>query len=1010
MLSNNRIKVNICYKLTIIIITYTKIRIRNTKMNRKNRSQHTPSKSLISKAVAAVICGYTSLGAFAADEASTSIDETETIEIRGIAASNKQDINNKRFSTSVMDSITAEDIGKLPDVTIADTLQRIPGVQIRRSAGEGSTINVRGMPQVTTLLNGEQFLSAGSITTLQPDFTDIPAALLSSIDVLKSPEADTLAGGISGTLDLKTRRPFELEQGTTFSLSGEATRGSLSEQTNPKLIAFAGYNKDDFGIIFTAAYDESTLANYRNGTILTSSEIQSESNRDINNDGDFNDSFYGQRFYGVMDRETERDRLGLSTTVQYQIADSLIFTGDLFYTKMDDADRKQGVMVDNARGQTWAFSDNLIPRLDNAQGGHVFTANEMDLKVRRVSAYSESLTNDRESTNASLLFEYQGNGPLSGEFRYLHGSAERGHTENVAHGFLTSGAQHGLLKNHGDGITPVNPNGYGPDAIDVTFSRSGEYITLGFEEGFGSDINQYNLVSTYSENNFEEEATLDVARIDGHYDFESEHLQNVDFGLRTSKRDVKRETYILVAPFTTGDITADVMWKDSGASLGDTNGDGIKSVAGGDLTIGSTNFFSDMPAGWVNQVNGLGPGGKDQNFYLINPKVLDDPMAFQNAIYPGNKRLANPSRTYQVKEQTQTAYFKVNFAGDIGDLSYTANVGAQYIQTELDMLQNQLGSARPCSLCTASEKIGEKWLNRDDSNFLPSMNFNLSLTDDVILRAAYGKTMTALDIGKLAGGVSVGRTRAGDILAAELGVSPDLLVAVSGRQNGNPDLEPWRSTNYNLSAEWYFNQSGLLSVSAFFMDIESFVENGIVMQGLPDIDGVIRREVPVNTEVNGEGGDIKGFEIAYQQAFDFLPAPFDGLGTSLNFTYAPSDSANTDVYGESLPIQDNSEKSANAVLWYEKGPVQLRLAANYRSDRLDSLSLPVGEGVVPFWTDSTMYFDMFAGYEFAEDMSIYTSISNLTEEKEDIYAQWSDHVITQNIFERRITFGVRTRF
>lgn len=979
-------------------------------MNRKNRSQHMPSKSLISKAVAAVICGYTSLGAFAADEASTSIDETETIEIRGIAASNKQDINNKRFSTSVMDSITAEDIGKLPDVTIADTLQRIPGVQIRRSAGEGSTINVRGMPQVTTLLNGEQFLSAGSITTLQPDFTDIPAALLSSIDVLKSPEADTLAGGISGTLDLKTRRPFELEQGTTFSLSGEATRGSLSEQTNPKLIAFAGYNKDDFGIIFTAAYDESTLANYRNGTILTSSEIQSESNRDINNDGDFNDSFYGQRFYGVMDRETERDRLGLSTTVQYQIADSLIFTGDLFYTKMDDADRKQGVMVDNARGQIWAFSDNLIPRLDNAQGGHVFTANEMDLKVRRVSAYSESLTNDRESTNASLLFEYQGNGPLSGEFRYLHGSAERGHTENVAHGFLTSGAQHGLLKNHGDGITPVNPNGYGPDAIDVTFSRSGEYITLGFEEGFGSDINQYNLVSTYSENNFEEEATLDVARIDGHYDFESEHLQNVDFGLRTSKRDVKRETYILVAPFTTGDITADVMWKDSGASLGDTNGDGIKSVAGGDLTIGSTNFFSDMPAGWVNQVNGLGPGGKDQNFYLINPKVLDDPMAFQNAIYPGNKRLANPSRTYQVKEQTQTAYFKVNFAGDIGDLSYTANVGAQYIQTELDMLQNQLGSARPCSLCTASEKIGEKWLNRDDSDFLPSMNFNLSLTDDVILRAAYGKTMTALDIGKLAGGVSVGRTRAGDILAAELGVSPDLLVAVSGRQNGNPDLEPWRSTNYNLSAEWYFNQSGLLSVSAFFMDIESFVENGIVMQGLPDIDGVIRREVPVNTEVNGEGGDIKGFEIAYQQAFDFLPAPFDGLGTSLNFTYAPSDSANTDVYGESLPIQDNSEKSANAVLWYEKGPVQLRLAANYRSDRLDSLSLPMGEGVVPFWTDSTMYFDMFAGYEFAEDMSIYTSISNLTEEKEDIYAQWSDHVITQNIFERRITFGVRTRF
>ena len=488
-------------------------------MKTKTRHQHTLSPSITAKAVAAVICGLSGLNTVAAQQSDLTNDEIETIEVRGIAASNKQDINNKRFSTGVMDSITAEDIGKLPDVTIADTLQRIPGIQIRRSAGEGSTINVRGMPQVTTLLNGEQFLSAGSITTLQPDFTDVPAALLSGIDVLKSPQADILAGGISGTLDLKTRRPFDLEQGTTFSFTGEATRGSLSEETDPKLVAFAGYNNDKFGIIFTAAYDESTLANYRNGTILTSNEIQNETSRDFNGDGDLNDSYYSQRFYGVMHRETERDRLGLNTTVQYQLSDSLTFTGDIFYTDMDDADRKQGMMVDNARGEIWAYSDNFIPRLDNDRGGQIYTVNNATLEARRVSAYSESLTNDRESTNASLLFEYQGDGPLSGEFRYIHGSAERGHTENVAHGYLTSGAQHGLLRNDGTGATPVNPNGVGPDPVMVDFSRTGEYITLGFEEGFGSDINQYNLVSTYSENNFEEEATLDVARLDGRYEF-----------------------------------------------------------------------------------------------------------------------------------------------------------------------------------------------------------------------------------------------------------------------------------------------------------------------------------------------------------------------------------------------------------------------------------------------------------------------------------------------------------
>ena len=119
----------------------------------------------------AILAGVMSSHALAVDGQSE--EELEVIEVRGIRASTEKSLNTKRFADGVVDSITAEDIGKLPDATIADSLQRIPGIQIRRSAGEGSTINVRGMPQVTTLLNGEQFLSAGSLTKVQPDFTDI---------------------------------------------------------------------------------------------------------------------------------------------------------------------------------------------------------------------------------------------------------------------------------------------------------------------------------------------------------------------------------------------------------------------------------------------------------------------------------------------------------------------------------------------------------------------------------------------------------------------------------------------------------------------------------------------------------------------------------------------------------------------------------------------------------------------------------------------------------------------
>ncbi len=116
------------------------------------------------------------------------------------------------------------------------------------------------------------------------------------------------------------------------------------------------------------------------------------------------------------------------------------------------------------------------------------------------------------------------------------------------------------------------------------------------------------------------------------------------------------------------------------------------------------------------------------------------------------------------------------------------------------------------------------------------------------------------------------------------------------------------------------------------------------------------------------------------------------------------------MLGQTLPIQDNSEHSGNAVLWYEKSGLQLRLAANYRSDRLDSLQVPLGKGVVPIWTDSTLYVDFSASYDVWQQTSVYLSVSNLTGEFENNYAQWQDNLISQNVYEKRWTLGVRSRF
>ncbi len=148
-------------------------------------------------------------------------DAGDDIVVTGIRASQARSIEVKRNADSVVDAISAQDIGKLPDVTISDSLQRIPGVQIRRDAGEGAAVNIRGLPQVTTLLNGEQFLGANSVTTVQPNFTDIPSQLFSGATVFKSPTASLQQAGLSGTVDLLTRRPFDLKRGLTFSAAGE---------------------------------------------------------------------------------------------------------------------------------------------------------------------------------------------------------------------------------------------------------------------------------------------------------------------------------------------------------------------------------------------------------------------------------------------------------------------------------------------------------------------------------------------------------------------------------------------------------------------------------------------------------------------------------------------------------------------------------------------------------------------------------------------------------------------
>jgi len=970
------------------------------------------SKTLLSTLIATCI----STGAFAQD------DVLEEVVVTGIKASLTNSVSVKRNSTSVVDAISAEDIGKLPDTTIADSLQRVPGIQIRRNAGEGSTVNVRGMPQVSTLLNGEQFLSAGSITTAQPDFTDIPAELLSRVDVIKSAQASTLAAGVAGTIDLKTRRPFDLDDGWTFVGSAEGSQGQYTDdETGHKLSGFAGFNNgDNFGALLSVSNSKATLANFRYGMYSDwwfrgyneNGDWPGQGTpSDLTGDGDTNDQVFGTIDYGVTNRTAERERTGISGTAQFQLNDQVEFLADVFYTKMDQGDYVNGLIADNS----WAQYDWVNPDLSTlvnrgaavgGSGKDFYTSSITNLEALRVIAKGETQIDKRESLNFNLQANIELNDKLSGSVRYAHGNATNDHTGSFADALITSGMQSGLQTSYGGVKAPANPGGYGPNGerVPVVADFSGEHPSIQYPAGFGQDINSYGLVSAFSHQNRDEESTLDVFRIDGIYEFDDGF--KVDFGYRFADREVERHQYDLIAPFTIkdangNDLTVYSKWKDSG----------IEGVRGGD-TISKTFKFTELQnMGFIHQVSDFGPASDGNSYYFIDPKAMKNTAAFHESLYPGNIEAFDGAQSYVVGDTTQTLYFQGSFEGDLG-VPYQANFGMQYVETDLSITKYEQdpryltvvdGVTYPTLDGVPRTVTGENEIERRFNDFLPRFNIAFDTSETTKLRMAYTKTMTQLDANDL----GLGR-----VYTTNNNPTQGVFQVVNASENGNPYMQPWRADNYDSSFEWYFNESGMVSVGVFRVDVEtSIATRTIKIDPVADSDGVLRntQQIDLTQRYNTEGGVVKGLELGYQQAFDFLPGAWSGFGTTLNYTFTDGTGGDKDFYGKTMPMADNSEDQINAVLWYEYDQWQARIAYNYRSERFIGRAWNDGSPAA-WWQAPTAYVDASVSYDFNDNLTVYVQGTNITEEFEETYMQWSDVVVNQNVYEARYTVGVRAKF
>ncbi|MFT4924586.1 MAG: iron complex outermembrane receptor protein [Phenylobacterium sp.] len=1013
-------------------------------------SSKTFKKGILASSIAMVLAGTSPL-TLAAEAGAKGADgkDVEVIAVRGIRGSTQASINTKRFATSQVDGISAEDIGKLPDVTIAESLQRITGVQIERVAGEGGPVAIRGLPQVGITLNGEAFLSAMGIDSSTADLGDLPSQLFSGIDVYKSAEASRTASGISGSIDLKTRRPFDMDEGLTFSIGGELTRGSISNEKDPNINGLVSYNDDKWGVLFAAVNSEANLATDYNGYFDTSQNggIGAANNNHTwgaNPRGEETRHVVPQGF-AAFNKEEERKRQALQFSFQADLGEGFELTFDAFYTDQERFNNRQGLSQNN---RWFTFNDYAYPTADgytgdtftDANGDAWAGVNKFNMKSWRMQTFTQVNNNYETSKNFNLGLDYDNGGNLTGQVRVTRANAQssmrhgygEGDILSIDRGSLVTGpGQFSQAANCDNGEAIVGSAGgcyadFAPGGIEDQFilgyDASGEHpVFSGFDQmvngGSGlrsvadymGDLGSYHIGAFSSEGNTDNDGELNTFSTRWNYALEdNDFITSVDFGFRASERIVDHDQFTYTSDF--GDGCDIAQWKAVDQYL---NGPGCEEgnpAAGeyltedvGDLVAGTWQPYTLLPPTALDQhttvsyQTNFGDVGGIPGMWAIDPSNFRDPRQFHLNTFGNVQRVENGGRTYDVTMEEDTYFLQANFEMGV----FTGNFGVKVIETDLFVKQNLVGGSLPHSGLTPD--VGDVVTERSYTDYLPSLNINAAVTDDVVLRFSYAKNMQPLDLNNLGDGKSVGRVINEDC---------DCLRVVNGTLNGNPELNPWRSNNYSVSAEYYAGAATMFYASIYKIEIDSFTQGDTIMVDEADADGIKRGPWPFSAQVQGNGGDITGYEMGAKLAFnDYINTPIlENFGFDANYTYNDSSQEGKDVNGNDLPFVGMSEDTYNFVLWYEQEEFSARLAWNSRSPRLITTGAAGAVAGQSLYQDDYSQLDISVNYQINEDMSVYLSGSNITEEYQQTYLEFSEQKAFQNVYEARWTIGTRLNF
>jgi TonB-dependent receptor len=918
------------------------------------------------------------------DNVSKNAEEVEVIQVTGIRRSLTKAMYLKQNASSIQDSIVAEDIGKFPDQNVAESLQRISGVMISRTNGEGAKITVRGFgPKFNAVkLNGRT--TATTDRGREFDFQVLPSELISGADVIKASRANIAEGSLGAYVNISTARPLN-NPGMHAAGSVNFKYNDLSGETDPK---FSGiyrntFNDDTFGVLVGLSQVKTTSRIDNHSTNLWAKfeadnteyapgPIVDESGQPFTEGSIY---YPGRAEYNLQ--EERRERTSANMTLQWTPTDNIVNTFDYLISDLSRQTFSNGMQIPlQYAGWTYVVvSDNqtaLSATKPTSPIDGLFKQEGQDSTTQMIG-WNTVYTADRWTITA--------------DFSYSKADSEPTLNTYVPH----------FINHTVDQSVPGQELGLTDDDF-IEFDSTNDVIAINSSIDWGNPDSVRAHWNNVQHTELEDkvlEAKLDVS-----HDFDGKYIKSFDFGIVYTDREKSSALYQNDHGCSNQNI-------EDGIARGATNTCGTsKLMTAGLFSVNTgTDFLADVS------------GNFPRDFVIINDinQFITDIGQLRSEPDWAEELLDEPASVTNL-EETMAIYGQINFATEFDSFNLSGNVGARYVQTEASStghrqdrlsIEKLIEPSRPDStdgitLEVAYSDPAPATEKNDHNPFLPSVNLSLDYKNGYYIKAAAAKVITPPALEDTGVNRTFNDQRAEDF-----------------RQNrGNPFLLPYEATQLDLSFEFYAESGSAYSFNVFHKDIDSFISSRIFVEDTGVIiDGWGRLEEVISDKGNRSGGTVTGFEVAGLHYFDYLPGLLSNFGVQTNYTYITSE--DKDAAGESVEqdgvqsagsgLEGFSKHSYNIIGFYEDNNFQARLAYNWRDAFLNARQ-GLRTGGLPQHVDAYGQFDFSASYNINEMLAVSFEAINITNENIREYADVRERVSLIEYSGRRYQLGVTAKF